>query len=189
MVVLPGTDEGGGKSLTKKMSLYDKFWDDILTANKVVMTQSGLIAGTLQTSLTETAADILSPFTSTVNGTTVNGVTPSKNRFLPLLLGGMALVAYAPVAYKAYASGSRGRRRKGVQDTVVALDAASSRATAMITAFAPIVAMPAAYIAVDELENREIISGPLGDDVQVLIAAMASGQLVSGLLGLVTKAI
>ena len=111
------------------------------------------------------------------------GGQPS-NLFLPLVLGGLASIAAAPLLYRAVA----GKRGKDNAEAVRMVDNASNRAVSLIGAFAPLVALPMTYIAVDELENRRIISGPLGDSVQVLISAMAGGQLVSG-LATIAKAI
>jgi len=106
------------------------------------------------------------------------GGTSSRNLFIPLLLGGMGAVAAAPMLLG-------GRKGKKAAKQHEQLEAASQRATAMITALAPVLALPIGYIAVDELENRRIISGKLGDRVQLLIGSLASGSLIGGLLKLV----
>jgi len=152
------------------------------TVFELPTTAAGVIAEVVQGPPLSTFPDILPDLLGGGGGG--NGVK-SKNRFLPYLLGGMAAVVCAPIAYNAFFRPKKGKRAKDGDNVAQSLDLASSRATTLITAFAPVVALPVAYIAVDELENRKIISGALGDDVQLLMTAMASGSLLSGVAGIV----
>ena len=126
---------------------------------------------------------LIPPDESTGNGG--GGEDLKKNLFLPLLLGGMALVAAAPTVYRVATSKAKGKQAAVADKVAKSLDDSSERATSLIRTFLPIIALPATYIAIDELENRKIISGGLGDATQTLIATMAAGDIVSGLSGIV----
>ena len=162
-------------------SLFDILWDIVQVPTVVVKTE---LDKQFDVGLLPYIVDVEKEKTPK-NG---NGGNGKPNRFLPYLLGGMLAVAAAPTLYRAATASSRGKRGARHGEIASSLESSSNRAVSLLGAFAPVVALPATYIAVDELENRGIISGPLGDDVQTLLGAMAGGQLLTGLLNLATKA-
>jgi len=108
----------------------------------------------------------------------------SARRFLAaeaLLLGG---IVAAPAAYALLAP-RKGKRAKAYGETTPLVNDASNRAVALLAAFGPAIALPAAYITVQKMEGAGLISKGLGDGAQGLMTAMATG----GLLGTVAKLI
>ncbi len=72
--------------------------------------------------------------------------------------------------------------------TAEALDAFSANASKVLLSMGPIIALPFAYIAVQEAKNHRLITHGLGNDVQTLIGVSAGGSLLSG-LGSIVKAV
>ena len=102
------------------------------------------------------------------------------------ILGGILL---APVVYRAANAPRKGKRGQRQEEIASALDSSSNRAVSLLAAIGPAIAFPAAYITVQGLENRGVISKGLGDDVQTLMATLAGGQAASGIINAVAKAI
>jgi len=99
----------------------------------------------------------------------------SEMKVKPMFLGPTAVVlggvALAPFIYKAYSSRLRGKRAKRASELGEAIESSANRATAVLAALIPAVGIPIAYIGVQELEARGVISKGLGDAVQGLMAA------------------
>jgi len=98
----------------------------------------------------------------------------------------------APVIYIAYKGRKRGKKGKANEATYLALEGASNRATSLLAGLAPAFAMPIAYIGVQELENKGVITKDLGDAVQGLmvagVVAPAIGNVIGSVVGGLGKA-
>ena len=112
--------------------------------------------------------------------------------FLSLCMAlGIAATA-APVVYIAYKGRKRGKKARTANEaTYLALEGASNRATSLLAGLAPAFAVPIAYIGVQELENKGIITKDLGNAVQGLmtagVVAPAIGNIIGSVVGLATK--
>jgi hypothetical protein len=115
--------------------------------------------------------------------------TDDKDVWASRWLLGLAVVGIgvtcAPVAYKAFLRPRRGKRSKEASDIGESLDFASSRATTLLAALLPAAGLPIAYITVQALEKKNIITSGLGNAVQSLIAAGAVAPAIGGIGDLV----
>ena len=100
------------------------------------------------------------------------------------VLGGVAL---APFVYRAYSRPRRGKRSKDHDRMALAVDDASNRAVTLLAALLPAVGLPIAYLGIQELETRGVISKGLGDSVQGLIAAGAVAPAIGGIASIAAK--
>ena len=101
-----------------------------------------------------------------------------------LVLGG---IVGAPVIYRAAMGYRRGKKKKVNENMALALEGSSARATALLAALGPAIGFPMAYMTVQCLEARGVISKGLGDSMQTLMAAAATGQAASGVGGLISS--
>ena len=120
-----------------------------------------------------------------------NDTKAVKPGFLSICMAlGIAATA-APVIYIAYKGRKRGKKGKANEATYLALEGASNRATSLLAGLAPAFAVPIAYIGVQELENKGIITKDLGNAVQGLmtagVVAPAIGNIIGSVVGLATK--
>ena len=124
-----------------------------------------------------------------VGGALKGPADPSdEHKSKPVILGATAAVlggvALAPFVYRAYSRPRRGKRAKQAQELALAVDDASNRAVTLLAALLPAVGLPIAYLGVQELEARGVISKGLGDSVQTLIAAGAVAPAIGGVASL-----
>ena len=138
-------------------------------------------------SLQQTGGPVEPPIDQSGQGET-KAVRPG---FLTLCMAlGVAATA-APVVYIAYKGRKRGKKGKANEATYLALEGASNRATSLLAGLAPAFAVPIAYIGVQELENKGIITKDLGNAVQGLmtagVVAPAIGNIIGSVVGLATK--
>ena len=101
-------------------------------------------------------------------------------------------VAAAPAIYAAY-NAQKGPKKRSSDITsdgmFLALEGASNRATSLLAGILPAFAFPIAYIGIEELEEKRIISGALGDDVQALMTAGVLAPAVGNVIGSVVSAV
>ena len=133
----------------------------------------------------ELLADIR-PVRPTLGPDVTNGTGEVKLGFLGLTGIILTVAAAAPVGYALY--NARKRPKKRVKDlsqdgTYLALEGASNRATSLLAGLLPAFALPIAYIGVEELEQKHIITGALGDRVQTLMAAGVVAPAVGNIIG------
>ena len=97
----------------------------------------------------------------------------------------------APAIYIALKGRKRGKKGKANEATYLALEGASNRVTSLLAGLAPAFAMPIAYIGVQELENKGIITKDLGNAVQSLmvagVVAPAIGNVIGSVVGSLAK--
>jgi len=97
--------------------------------------------------------------------------------------GLLALLAAGPLyRMSAPQKGSR-KRSKGYtydEKVAVSLDAASANVASLAVSMGPVIAFPASYIAVQMMEDHDMITKGLGNAVQTLMATMAAGQVAEG---------
>ena len=103
------------------------------------------------------------------------------------LIGAIGLgLAAAPVLYTLSKSRKRGKKARtdlGDDYTFLALEGASNRSVSLLAAVAPAFALPIAYLGIEDLEQRGIIGGEIGDRVQALIAAGAVAPAIGSVIG------
>ena len=103
------------------------------------------------------------------------------------LIGAIGLgLAAAPVIYalsKGRKRGKKGRMDLGDDYAFLALEGASNRSVSLLAAVAPAFALPIAYLGIEDLEQRGIIGGEIGDRVQALIAAGAVAPAIGSVIG------
>ena len=114
-----------------------------------------------------------------------------EHKTKPIFLLGTAAVlggiAAAPLLYKAYTSRSRGKKAKRAAEIGQEVETASNRAVMLAASLMPAIGLPVAYLGIQELEARGVISKGLGDSVQTLIAAGAVAPAIGGITGLISK--
>ncbi len=102
------------------------------------------------------------------------------------ILGG---IVAAPLIYRAAVGRKKGKKGKVNAEMAKDFDDASNRAVALLSVLGPAFAFPTAYITVQGLENRGIITKKLGNDVQMLLTAAAAGPAISGFSGALSSLI
>ena len=112
-------------------------------------------------------------------------VTPG---FLTICAALGLVATSAPALYIAYKGRKRGKKARTANEaTYLALEGASNRATSLLAGLAPAFAVPIAYIGVQELENKGVITKSLGDAVQGLmtagVVAPAIGNIIGSVIG------
>lgn len=128
----------------------------------------------------------------TGNGTGGNGGNggDQKTKLLLYLLGGIVVIAAAPVIYRAVNPSSRGKRQVRQERIASSLDDASNRATSALGAISSaafnstVVGFPLAYIALQELEDRHIIRSGVGNTLQGLMAGGVVAKMVGDIVPL-----
>ena len=142
---------------------------------------------------------VYDPVTGTGTVTPIGGapvvmdrpVTPVDNAMEKFgflgLIGAIGLgLAAAPVLYaysKRKGKGKKARSDLGDDYTFLALEGASNRSVSLVAAVAPAFALPIAYLGIEDLEQRGIIGGEIGDRVQALIAAGAVAPAIGSVIG------
>lgn len=124
--------------------------------------------------------------TNPVPSDTEQGIRKDFLMWEAVVLGGMIA---APVIYRAYAGSKKGKRARMNEDMAIALDNASARSVALLASIGPAIGFPMAYMSVQCLEDRGVITKGLGNTVQSLMAVAAAGQAASAVGGLLQTAI
>ena len=164
--------------------------DDIAQALKDLVSSKGMSPTGYTDPLTEASPAPFNPYTGEIITPSAKG-TPTGGTFLLKTAIALGAISAAPAIYALY--NQRRTKKHRVKDITedgmfLALEGASNRATSLIAGILPAFALPIAYIGVEELEERAIISGPLGDDVQTLMAAGVIAPAVGNVIGSVVSA-
>lgn len=142
----------------------------------------------ISTGAAEVYAPILAPIDPLKDALGVGDpgtVTEGEKAVAGLWLGGLAAtgitLAAAPTLYRAFTKPRKGKKAKDRDAMAQSLDDASMRATTLAAAMLPAAGLPIAYITVQALEAKGVLSKALGDAVQTLIAAGAVAPAIGGM--------
>jgi len=94
-------------------------------------------------------------------------------------------IVAAPALYAAYTARRKGKRKKRDEKILVELNDASNRSVALLASIGPAIGFPIAYMTIQGLEARGVISKGLGNTVQTLMAGAVVGQAASSITGLI----
>jgi len=94
-------------------------------------------------------------------------------------------IVAAPALYAAYTAPRKGKRKKRDDRILTELNDSSNRAVGLLASIGPAIGFPMAYMSIQGLEARGVISKGLGNTIQTLMAGAVVGQAASSITGLI----
>ena len=161
------------------------FWQDLLDT---LLAPAGMVSGLLGQPAPVSWQDmfkpagLLQPLTNEEAGSEDKYI---RADFLFWEAAELGSIVAAPALYAAYTARRKGKRKKRDDRILTELNDSSNRAVGLLASIGPAIGFPMAYMTVQCLETRGVISKGLGNTVQTLMAGAVVGQAASSITGLI----